>query len=40
MELFEHLTLIGGILIGMGIFLFIFAATVAFILGVDDESES
>ena len=34
METFEHLTLIGGIL------LFIFAATVAFILGVDDESES
>jgi len=28
-----------GILIGMGILLFIFAATVAFILGVNDESE-
>jgi hypothetical protein len=40
METFEHLTLIGGILMGMGILLFIFAATVAFILGVDDESES
>ena len=40
METFEQLTLIGGILIGMGILLFIFAATVAFILGVDDESQS
>lgn len=40
METFESLTLIGGILIGMGILLFIFAATVAFILGVDDESQS
>ena len=40
METFEYLTVVGGILIGMGILLFIFAATVAFILGVDDESES
>lgn len=40
METFEQLTLIGGILIGAGILLFIFAATVAFILGVNDESES
>ena len=35
----SYLTLV-GILMGMGILLFIFAATVAFILGVDDESES
>lgn len=40
METFEHLTLIGGILMGMGILLFIFAAAVAFIFGVDDESKS
>ena len=40
METFEYLTVVGGILMGMGILLFIFAATVAFILGVDDESES
>jgi uncharacterized membrane protein len=40
METFETLTFLGGILMGMGILLFIFAATVAFILGVDDESES
>jgi uncharacterized membrane protein len=40
METFEALTFLGGILMGMGVLLFIFAATVAFILGVDDESES
>ena len=40
METFEFLTFLGGILMGMGVLLFIFAATVAFILGVDDESES
>ena len=40
METFEALTFFGGILIGMGVLLFIFAATVAFLLGVDDESES
>lgn len=40
MKTFEVLTLVGGILIGMGTLLFIFAAAVAFLLGVSDEPES
>lgn len=38
MEIFEVLTLVGGLLIGMGTLLFIFAAAVAHFLGVFDES--
>ncbi len=40
METFELLTLVGGVLIGMGTLLFIFAATVAYLLGASDEPES
>lgn len=40
MELFELITLIGGIMIGMGITLFILAAVVAYFIGATDEPES
>ena len=40
METFEIFTLLGGIVMGMGILLFCFAAAVALFLGVDDEPES
>ena len=40
METFEFMTLIGGIMIGMGSLLFVLAAGVAFFLGDIDESES
>jgi hypothetical protein len=33
METFEYLTLLGGIMIGMGVLLFIIAACVAYLLG-------
>lgn len=37
MELFEYFTLIGGIMIGMGIVLFVFVAAVAYFIGENDE---
>ena len=40
MATFELMTLIGGIMIGMGSLLFVLAAGVAFFLGDIDESES
>ena len=40
METFELLTLLGGLLIGMGTLLFIFAAAVAYFIGATDEPES
>ena len=40
METFEMLTLVGGLLIGMGTLLFIFAAAVAYFMGASDEPES
>ena len=40
MYVFEYLTLIGGILIGMGVVLFGFAIAVAFLIGGINESES
>ena len=40
METFELLTLLGGLFIGMGTLLFIFAAAVAYFMGATDESES
>jgi hypothetical protein len=40
METFELLTFVGGLLIGMGTLLFIFAAAVAYFMGATDESES
>ena len=39
METFELMTLLGGILMGMGVLLFVLAAAVAFFLGDIDESE-
>ena len=39
METFELMTLVGGIMIGMGSLLFVLAAGVAFFLGDIDESE-
>ena len=39
METFEALTFFGGILMGMGVLLFVLAAAVAFFLGDIDESE-
>jgi hypothetical protein len=38
MELFELLTLLGGIMIGAGVCLFFFAAAAAYFLGEFDES--
>jgi hypothetical protein len=38
METFELLTFVGGLLIGMGTLLFIFAAAVAYFIGAGDES--
>ena len=38
METFEWLTLVGGVLIGMGLCLLAFAAAVAFLLGASDEN--
>jgi hypothetical protein len=40
METFEWLTLLGGVMIGMGVLLFMFAAAVAFFIGAADEPES
>lgn len=40
METFELLTFVGGLLIGMGTLLFIFAAAVAYFMGATDEPES
>lgn len=40
MQIFELITLIGGIMIGMGVMLFLFAIAVAYFLGVLDEPES
>jgi hypothetical protein len=40
METFELLTFVGGLLIGMGTLLFIFAAAVAYFIGATDEPES
>ncbi len=40
METFEMLTFVGGLLIGMGTLLFIFAAAVAYFIGATDEPES
>ena len=40
METFELLTFVGGLLIGMGTLLFIFAAAVAYFMGASDEPES
>ena len=40
LELFEWFTLIGGIMIGMGMVLFIFAAAVAYFIGETDEPQS
>lgn len=40
MQVFETITLIGGIMIGMGVVLFMFAASFAYFLGAADEPES
>jgi hypothetical protein len=40
MELFELFTVVGGIMIGMGITLFALAATLAYFIGEINESES
>jgi hypothetical protein len=38
METFEWLTLVGGVMIGMGVLLFCFAAAVAFFIGAADDN--